>query len=774
VSLAGPLAIAGITPVGLLLLSLGFGAILALTAVAVRGTYSRFRLVLRGLGNLVFRLRLHHGTRLPAGGAAILVCNPLTYLDWLFLITLLPRHVTLLIPTPGYRRSWWATRYLKWAGVLAIDETCGDGAIEQTLALARQRLAEGGVVCILAQGFRSRDGGEFPVSRILAAIASPEVPILPMWFEQAWGSLWRLEGDRYRWLWPAFLQEAVHVTIGDPLPGTTLCGDVLAAMHRLGAERAIVGNADRPPPHRRFVRMASRQPNRVCMIDGTGVTPELTFGKALTAAMCFTELLKPILGEAKMVGIWLPPGPGAALANVALAFLGKASVNLNYTSSAESIASAVKQCGIRHVLTARRFTDRIKLELPPGVEPIYLEDIKPLITRWMQIRNYLAVRLLPGAFLEHFVLRLGRHTTEDLATVIFSSGSTGDPKGVMLTHGNIAANIESAVRGIHLNPTDHLLGVLPFFHSFGYTITLWAPLNVGMSAIYYPDPRASREIGDLAKKHGVTIFLSTATFLRFCLKKCDPDVFASLRVLICGAEKLPVALQQEFSKKFGVSAMEGYGCTELSPASATNMPDLVIDGFVLIGNRPGTIGPPLPGNAGRVVDAETMQPVPLGEEGLLLMIGANVMKGYLGRDDLTHKVKIDGWYVTGDMGKLDEEGHITLTGRLSRFAKIAGEMVPLERVDEELHEILQSGGDRRLIVTCVPDEVRGERLVVLYLDSAQLDIPALVKQLAGRGLPNLWLPAERDYHMVEEIPILGTGKMDLRGVKELALHLCRK
>jgi acyl-[acyl-carrier-protein]-phospholipid O-acyltransferase/long-chain-fatty-acid--[acyl-carrier-protein] ligase len=767
-------AFPGITAAGLLILCLGLGAVLILASLAIRSTYGRFRLILRFVCNLIFRLRLHRGDNLPASGPAILVCNPVTYLDWLFLVALLPRQVTLLIATPGYARSKFAMNCLRRAGVLAVDENADEAAIEATLAAARQRLADGGVVCILAQGWRPKTGQDYPASRVLAALASPEVPIVPLWYEQAWGSLWHWEGDSFRWKWPAFLGETVEVSVGTPLPGATKPGEVLAAMHLLGASCAIERNAQRPPPHRRFVRMAARQPNHPCFVDGMGVTPELTFGKALTAAMCFTEVLRPLLGDTKMVGLWLPPSPGGALANVALAFLGKVSVNLNYTSSVESIASSLRQCGIRHVLTSRKFVERVKLELPEGVEPIYLEDIRPKVTKWMQLRNYLAIRLLPAAIVEHFILKLGRHTNDDLATIIFSSGSTGDPKGVMLTHGNLAANIESAAHGIHLDSKDTLLGVLPFFHSFGYTITLWAPLNVGAAAVYYPDPRAAREIGELCKKHRCTIYVSTATFLRFCLRKCEPDDFLSLRVLICGAEKLPVQLQQEFWKKFGVPAMEGYGCTELSPASATNMPDLGIDGFVLIGNRPGTIGPPLPGNAARIVDPETLRVLPVGEEGLLLMKGANVMKGYLGRDDLTDRVKIEGWYVTGDMGKLDEEGHITLTGRLSRFAKIGGEMVPLERVEEELHELLDSGGERMVAVTCVPDEVRGERLVVLHLTGANLDVPSLVKRLATRGLPSLWLPAERDFIGVPELPVLGTGKLDLRGVKELALKLARK
>ena len=286
--------------------------------------------------------------------------------------------------------------------------------------------------------------------------------------------------------------------------------------------------------------------------------------------------------------------------------------------------------------------------------------------------------LLPGWFLEYVVLGLGKHTVDNLATLIFSSGSTGDPKGVMLTHGNVAGNAESVIQETHVSAPDRLLGVLPLFHSFGYTVTLWTPLQVGASVVFHPDPRAAKEIGELSRKYHCTIYLSTATFLRFCLKKCDPADFRTIRILVCGAEKLPMALADEFEQKFGVRPLEGYGCTELSPVVSANLPDYEIDGLWQINNRPGSIGPPLPGVAAKVVHAETFEPLPVGEDGLVLIYGPNVMRGYLGRPEQTARVIRDGWYMTGDMGHLDADGCVTLTGRLSRFAKVGGEMVPLE------------------------------------------------------------------------------------------------
>jgi acyl-[acyl-carrier-protein]-phospholipid O-acyltransferase / long-chain-fatty-acid--[acyl-carrier-protein] ligase len=321
-----------------------------------------------------------------------------------------------------------------------------------------------------------------------------------------------------------------------------------------------------------------------------------------------------------------------------------------------------------------------------------------------------------------------------------------------------------------LTPNDRALGVLPFFHSFGYTVTLWAPLQVGASVIYHADPRQAKEIGELCRTHKCSIYVSTATFLRFCLRKCEPDDFRTLRILICGAEKLPVSLAQEFERKFGVLPLEGYGCTELSPVAASNLPDVELDGVRQIANKPGTVGQPLPGVAARVVHPDTRATLPIGAEGLLLIHGGNVMKGYLGRPELTRDVLCNGWYVTGDMARLDAEGFIALTGRLSRFAKCGGEMVPLEKIEEVLHDILGTS-ERVCVVTCVPDESRGERLIVLYLRHDGLEVRPWAQQLGSRGLPNLWIPAERDFHVVPELPVLGSGKLNLQGVKEMAAEL---
>jgi acyl-[acyl-carrier-protein]-phospholipid O-acyltransferase/long-chain-fatty-acid--[acyl-carrier-protein] ligase len=750
----------------------GVLALVALLAVCWLWPYRVLRLALWLATHSVYRLRVRGRDHVPARGGALLVCNHVNYLDWLLLLAAHRRFLRIVV-FAGWTKQWGVRHLLRWAGVLALDGSAGPRGLVRGLRQARDALARGEVVCLFTEGRVLPDGVSLPFHRQFRRIARKNhAPIIPVCLDQPLGSLFGVERGRLTWRWPLTLPFPAYVVFGEPLPPATPAGDARQALQLLSARSAIARAERRLPAHRRFVRVAARRPFRSCFLDSS--RPErLSYAKVLAGVMCGVKFFRPLLGDHPMVGVWLPSSLGGAFANITLAMLGKTAINLNYTAAPEAIQSALRQCGARYVLTARRFTERMPLDPGPGVEMIYFEDIAPRFTLWMRTTRWLAVLLLPGWFLEYCVLRLGRHRLDDLATVIFSSGTTGEPKGIMLSHGNIAANIESMIQAVCLRPSDRALGVLPFFHSFGYTVTLWAPLQVGASVIYHADPRQAREIGELCREHHCTIYVSTATFLRFCLRKCEPNDFRTLRVLICGAEKLPVSLTQDFQRKFGILPLEGYGCTELSPVASANLPDEEVEGVRQIANRPGTVGQPIPGVAARVVHPETRVPLLIGEEGLLLIHGGNVMRGYLGRPEQSRDVLCDGWYVTGDMARLDADGFITLTGRLSRFAKCGGEMVPLEKIEEVLHEVLGTS-ERVCAVTCVPDESRGERLIVLYLRQDGLEVRPWCQQLSSRGLPNLWIPAERDFFIVAELPLLGSGKLNLQGVKEMAVALTRK
>jgi acyl-[acyl-carrier-protein]-phospholipid O-acyltransferase/long-chain-fatty-acid--[acyl-carrier-protein] ligase len=437
------------------------------------------------------------------------------------------------------------------------------------------------------------------------------------------------------------------------------------------------------------------------------------------------------------------------------------------------VRSAIRQAGIRVVITSKRFLSRVPLELPDDVTVIHLEDVLESVTKWQRIRTFLMVLLLPGWFLER-LLGLHHHKHDDPLTIVFSSGSTGEPKGVVLTHRNIGHNVDSAIRTLGITKHDRLFGVLPFFHSFGYTVCMWAPLCAGCVAVFFPDPRAAKEVGELARTHRITILLSTATFLRFYIRRCDKDDFRTVGMIICGAEKLPVKLQDEFHTKFGVLPLEGYGCTELSPVVSANLHAVTLAGVTQERNHRGTVGLPIFGVCIRAFEPNDRTPLPIGAEGVLCVKGPNVMAGYLDEPKKTAEAIRDGWYFTGDVGRVEPDGFSRITGRVSRFAKIGGEMVPLERLDEELHDALGSNGERVLAVAAVPDEKRGERIIVLHLADITERLPEALECLSKRGLPNLWVPDRRDCHPVDAMPVLGSGKLDMKKLGDMAKEIAGK
>lgn len=722
------------------------------------------------INHTLYRLHVHGAENVPATGGCLLVSNHVSWIDAFMIMAANRRKVRFIIWAP-FLGIPVIRHILKLARVIPIDARIGPRAIVQALRVASDGLAAGDIVCIFAEGGISRTGFLLPFQRGFEQIVKKSpTPIVPLCIDHVWGSIFSYQEGRFFWKLPKRVPRHVYITFGQPMPPDSDAFTVRAALQKMWADSGIRRNHRRPLVHRQFVRMACRHPFRSCLIDPNGSKPILTYGETLAGVKILNKRLRPLLKDDSMVGVWLPSSAGGAITNMCLAMLGKVSVNLNYTATAEIVQSSIRQCGIKTVITSKLFTHKMPLDAGPGVNVIYVDDFRKSITTFERITTMASIFLVPGFIQERWILGLAGHKHDDLATIIFSSGSTGEPKGVMLTHGNIAANCESVIQAIDPLPKDRLFGILPFFHSFGYTVTLWLPLQVGASIAYHPNPLQAREIGELCKKFACTIFLATPTFLRSYLKRCEPADFASVRILVCGAEKLPQALAKEFKEKFGIQPLEGYGCTELSPVAAVNVPDWQQGNRRQVGNKAGTIGQPIPGVAARVVHKETLQPLPPGQEGLLLIYGANVMKGYLGKDDLTKKKIIDGWYVTGDLALIDDEGFISITGREERFAKVGGEMVPLEKVEEELHHVLNST-ERVAVVTAVPDSKKGERIVVLHLPLADTTVQDIWKKLGQRGLPNLFVPGPRDFFEVSELPILGSGKLDLKQCRQRAIEL---
>ncbi|MDA0254279.1 MAG: AMP-binding protein [Planctomycetota bacterium] len=515
---------------------------------------------------------------------------------------------------------------------------------------------------------------------------------------------------------------------------------------------------------RRLLRACRAAAGRLKMADslGTRLTGRDLLIRILVARRVLDRVLAP---DEKRVGVLLPPTAGAAIVNAALSLSGRVAVNLNYTSAQPILDVCMERAGLKHVISSPLFLARVKLAV--GDRLLDAGELKQRATVLDKVQGFLQATVVPVPLLER-ALGLHRLRPEDPLTVIFTSGSTGDPKGVVLSEENVCSNVRAIDQLLHLSPADVALGVLPFFHSYGYTTTLWTPLVLDPAVVYHTDPRDAQVVGRLAREYHATILMATPTFLRIYVRRTPAEDFASLEAVFGAAEKLPKEVSNAFEEKFGVRPSEAYGATELSPLVAANVPPSRHVPGRPVDAREGTVGQPIAGSRAKITDREGERELPLGEEGLLWISGPNVMQGYLDRPDLTAGVVRDGWYCTGDIAKLDAEGFITITGRESRFSKIGGEMVPHLSVEEAVNEALGAAdGELLAVVTAVPDRAKGERLVVFHLPTER-EPRGVVASLRERGLPNLWIPSPECFCEIAEIPVLGTGKLDLRRLTELA------
>jgi len=729
---------------------------------------SLLRLLLWVATHTLYRLDVEGRERVPARGGALLTPNHVSMVDAVFLIAALDRPIRFLMFKDIYEHPL-IKPLAKILGVIPISSNQGPREMIHSLREATQALENGEIVCIFPEGQLTRIGQLLPFRRGFERIMKGvEAPIVPVNLDGVWGSIFSFAGGRFLWKFPRHIPYPIRVTFGAPLAPTATAGDVRRAVQDLGAE-----SFERRKKHiqtlpHSFIHTARRHPRRFAMADGQ--RPRITYFAALTGAILLARRLRKLWEGQEMVGILLPPSVPGALVNLAAMLLGKVPVNLNYTASNETLESCAKQCNLKAVVTARIFLEKVKVQ-PPG-ETIFIEDAAGEPSSGERLSCAVAAALLPWRLLMKFAGCVRRAQLDDVATIIFSSGSTGDPKGVILTHYNVASNVEQLNQVFMVHSDDRILGILPFFHSFGFTATLCLPAATGVGVVFHPNPLDSRVIGALIRTYKVTMLLATPTFLNAYTRRCEPEDFGSLRFVMAGAEKLPERISIAFEDHFGIRPLEGYGCTECSPAVTVNRDDFRAAAFRQVGSKRGTIGHPLPGMAIKIVDPEMQLPLGIDQPGLLLVRGPNVMRGYLGKPEKTAEVLRDGWYNTGDIATVDEDGFLRITDRLSRFSKIGGEMVPHIKIEDLLQE-LAGATEQTFVVTAVPDEKKGERLIVLHtLAEAPLD--EVLEKFAKSDLPALWRPRADQFLRIEALPYLGTGKLDLRKARELALQTTEK
>lgn len=721
---------------------------------------------------LFYRIRVTGTENIPEDGGAIIVCNHTSWLDGVIMLVLVPR-LPRVIAWAGNFGNWIMRKWAAFCGIILISG--GPKSIRAGLQTARKVVKDGGVLALFPEGGISRDCQVKTFKPGLTKIFDKEnpVPIIPVYFDELWGSIFSYSEGKSLAKLPRSWRRPLSVHVGKPIENPDSMFAIRQSVQELSAQTMEHQAGKFVPAAAAFIDACKRSKFRSKVADSTN--QEETGGKLLTRALILRKLLRRevLAADETNVAVLIPPTVGGAIVNVALALDKRVAINLNYSLSNDLINHCIEDAGIRTVLTTRKVAEKFEFKFDCNV--FYLDDLKEKVSGLDKAMGAFQSFALPGFVLKR-MLGLGSIKPDDVLTIVFTSGSTGVPKGVMLTQRNVMSNVAGIEKVAALVPSDTIIGILPFFHSMGYTVTLWVPMTTTIRAAYHFNPLDAKVIGKLAEKFAATILVATPTFLRSYMRRCTPEQFKSLDMAIAGAERLPTELCEEFEQKFGVRPVEGYGTTELSPVAAVNIPYSRQNGMdYQVDAKEGTVGRPMPNCAARVTDLDTDEVLGPNQSGMLWITGPNVMKGYLNRPDATAEVLEDGWYKTGDVAIIDDDGFIKITGRMSRFSKIGGEMVPHLKIEEVLTRFLDTtpiddSDDHLLVaVTAVPDEKKGERLIVLYTKTTK-SVDEMQQALKAEGLPNIFIPAADGFIEVESLPLLGTGKLDLRGIKDVALE----
>ena len=625
-------------------------------------------------------------------------------------------------------------------------------------------LKDGGVLIYVPGRAAARNATPCHIpGEILKALCSFGLPVLPVAVDCPRESLLSIESNSS--------VPANQMVVGRTIPAADACA---ANFHRYLLEASEEGYATRPLSKASLATMLlrglKRHGSRCKVYDGSDDS-EFGYDKILAAAIVLSKHIKEET-DAPRVAIVLPPGKGGLIANLAVIFAGKVPVNLNFTAGHDAVRSSIRQAGVDRFITADPFVRKVpSFPWPPNRDLILLERVLPVLKKKI-ITWAIIAKILPAPVLT-LLLGLNKRRGDDEAILLFTSGSSGEPKGVALSHRNVLANVCQFSSRLDMPNDASVLGCLPLFHSFGCTVTLWYPVIEGIDLVTYPSPLETKRLAELIALHQVSLLLATPTFLRGYMKRIDPAQLASLKMVVTGAEKLPQSLADAFLEKFGIRPQEGYGLTETSPATNVNLPDPEPehDAVTIPSSRPGSVGQMLPGLAIRLTDPATDADIPLDKQGIIWFRGANVFGGYLNNPEKSKEVIKDGWFRTGDVGRVDDDGFLYIEGRISRFSKIAGEMVPHETVEAAIVKVLglDSESERKVAIVGVPDEQKGEAILLLSTIAGvahEQECIDLRYKLLDAGLPSLWCP--KAIIPCKEIPVLASGKLDIKGCEKLA------
>ncbi len=724
-------------------------------SAAERALYFFGRLLVR----CFYRVTALGTDELPQGGF-LLLPNHISWVDAVVLQLACPRPIRYIVDQEFYRKPILRP-FLRLVRCIPIDVSHSHSAIRA----ATEKIAEGEIVCLFPEGQLERAGTLLRLRRGYELIARhANAAVVPVWLDQLWGSIFSFQGGKFFTKLPKRIPYPVTIAFGKPLePETADIATVREELLKLG-EFCF---SRRPSLDRHLaeacVRGLKRGAFATAVVDGLDHSV-LTRSKLLGAAAALSRYLrKEFPGE--RIAIALPASKGSMVANLAVTLAAKVPVDLNFTIGRAANESCCQRANLRVAISASQFMERLK-DFPWPERILKLDELMPRMKHQIVFWWLMSI-LLPARLLLR-LLQIPKEGGHREAILLFTSGSTGEPKGVVLSHRNVIGNVSQFRELLDAEKDDAILASLPFFHSFGSTVTLWYPLIEGVRIVTYPNPLEAAKNAALIQRYKLTLLLATPTFLRGYLRKADPQQLCSLRLVIAGAEKLPLDLARNFEERFKQRVFEGYGLTETSPVVSVNLPEpqpTKPGEQVQPSSRLGSVGKMAPGIAAEIREPETDRKLSLHEKGMLWLRGVNIFEGYLHDPEQIAEVLRDGWLKTGDIGRFDEDGFLYIEGRLSRFSKIGGEMVPHEAIEQKIVDLLDLAGkdERTVAILGLPDEAKGEALVLL--SAVDVDLARLRDKLREAGMPNLWIP--KHVQRVESIPVLASGKLDLKKCKKL-------
>jgi acyl-[acyl-carrier-protein]-phospholipid O-acyltransferase / long-chain-fatty-acid--[acyl-carrier-protein] ligase len=714
----------------------------------------------RALARCFYRVTTLGLENLPQGGF-LLLPNHISWVDAIVLQLACPRPIRYVIDQQYYHKPilHWFLRVL---GCIPITSRQSHSAIRA----ATEKIAEGEIVCVFPEGRLERTGTLLRLQRGYELIARhAKAQVVPVWLDQLWGSIFSFQGGKFFRKLPKRIPYPVTIAFGKPLEADA--ADIATVREEL-LKLGEFCFSRRPSLDRHLaepcVRGLGRRPFATAVIDGLDHSA-LSRSKLLGAAVALSRYLGKEFPDER-IAIVLPASKGSMVANLAVTLANKVPVDLNFTIGQAANESCCKRANLRVAISATQFMERLK-DFPWPERILKLDELMPRMKR--QIIFWWIMSILVPAGLLLRLLKIPKEGGHREAVLLFTSGSTGEPKGAVISHRNVVGNVSQFRQLLDATRDDAILASLPFFHTFGSTVTLWYPLIEGVRIVTYPNPLEAAKNAALIERYRLTILLATPTFLRGYLRKVEPQQLRSLRLVITGAEKLPLDLAKNFEERFKQKVFEGYGLTETSPVVSVNLPEpqpTKSGEQVQPSSRLGSVGKMAPGIAAEIREPETDRKLSLHETGMLWLRGVNIFEGYLHDPELTGDMLQNGWLKTGDLGRFDEDGFLYIEGRLSRFSKIGGEMVPHEAIESKIVDLLGLSGrdERPIAIMGVQDEAKGEALVLL--SAVDIDLAELRSRLHDAGVTNLWIP--KQVQRVESIPVLASGKLDLKKCKELA------